>query len=42
MNLGLISFRMDCLDLFAVQGTLKSLLQHHSQKHQLFGAQLSL
>ena len=29
---GLISFRMDCLDLPAVQGTLKSLLQHHSSK----------
>ena len=29
---GLISFRMDLLDLFAVQGTLKSLLQHHSSK----------
>ena len=29
---GLISFRMDCLDLFAVQGSLKSLLQHHSSK----------
>ena len=29
---GLISFRMDCLDLLAVQGTLKSLLQHHSLK----------
>ena len=29
---GLISFRMDCLDLFAVQGTLKSFLQHHSSK----------
>ena len=29
---GLIFFRMDCLDLFAVQGTLKSLLQHHSSK----------
>ena len=29
---GLISFRMDWLDLFAVQGTLKSLLQHHSPK----------
>uniref|UniRef100_A0AC11DLR7 Uncharacterized protein n=2 Tax=Ovis aries TaxID=9940 RepID=A0AC11DLR7_SHEEP len=29
---GLISFRMDCLDLFAVQGTLKSLLQHRSSK----------
>ena len=29
---GLISFRMDCLDLLAVQGTCKSLLQHHSSK----------
>ena len=29
---GLISFRMDWLDLFVVQGTLKSLLQHHSTK----------
>ena len=29
---GLISFRIDCLDLVAVQGTLKSLLQHHSSK----------
>ena len=29
---GLISFRMDCLDLLAVQGTLKSLFQHHSSK----------
>ena len=29
---GLISFRMDWLGLFAVQGTLKSLLQHHSSK----------
>ena len=29
---GLISFRMDCLDLLAVQGTLKSLLQHHRSK----------
>ena len=29
---GLIFFRMDCLDLLAVQGTLKSLLQHHSSK----------
>ena len=29
---GLISFRMDWLDLVAVQGTLKSLLQHHSSK----------
>ena len=39
---GLISFRMDWLDLLAVQGTLKSLLQHHSSKHQFFRAQLSL
>ena len=39
---GLICFRMDWLDLLAVQGTLKSLLQHHSSKHQFFGAQLSL
>ena len=39
---GLISFRMDWLDLLAVQGTFKSLLQHHSsKKHQFFGAQLS-
>ena len=29
---GLISFRVDCLDLLVVQGTLKSLLQHHSSK----------
>ena len=33
---GLISFRMDCLDLLAVQGTLKSLLQHHSSKASIF------
>ena len=32
MNTQLISFRMDWLDLLAVQGTLKSLLQHHSSK----------
>ena len=38
---GLISFRMDWLDLLAVQGTLKSFLQHHNSKHQFFGAQLS-
>ena len=38
---GLISFRMDWLDLLAVQGTLKSLLQHHSSK-AFFGAQLSV
>ena len=31
-HLGLISFRMDWLDILAVQGTLKSLLQHHSSK----------
>ena len=31
-NSGLISFRMDWLDLLAVQGTLKSLFQHHSSK----------
>ena len=37
---GLIPFRMDWLDLLAVQGTLKSLL-HTVQKHQFFGAQLS-
>ena len=45
---GLISFRMDWLDLFAVQGTLKSLLQHHSSKASIlwlstfFIVQLSL
>ena len=33
---GLIFFRMDCLDLLAVQGTLKSLLQHHSSKASIF------
>ena len=44
---GLISFRMDWLDVLAVQGTLKSLLQHHSSKASLlwhsafFTAQLS-
>ena len=44
---GLISFRMDWLDLLAVQGTLKSLLQHHSLKASIclclafFRAQLS-
>ena len=42
-HLGLISFRMDWLDLLAVQGTLTSLLQHHSSKaSQFFGNQLSL
>ena len=43
---GLISFRMDWFDLLAVQGTLKSLLQHHSSKTSIqpsafFGVQLS-
>ena len=33
---GLISFRMDWLDLLAVQGTLKSLFQHHSSKASIF------
>ena len=33
---GLISFRMDWLDLLAVQQTLKSLLQHHSSKASIF------
>ena len=33
---GLISFRMDWLDLLAVQGTLKSFLQHHSSKASFF------
>ena len=33
---GLISFRMDWLDLLTVQGTLKSLLQHHSSKASFF------
>ena len=37
---GLISFMMDWLDLLAVQGTLKSLLQHHSSMHQFFCTQL--
>ena len=35
---GLISFRMDWLDLIAVQGTLKSLLQHHSSKTSILWA----
>ena len=33
---GLISFRMDLMDLLAVQGTLKSILQHHSSKASIF------
>ena len=47
-HLGLLSFRMDWLDLHAVQGTLKSLLQHHTSKASIlqcsafFTVQLSL
>ena len=37
---GLISFRMDWLDLLAVPGTLRSLLQHHSSKASILGTQL--
>ena len=40
--LGLISFRIDWLDILAVQGTLKSLPNTTVQKHQFFNAQLSL
>ena len=39
---GLISFRMDWLDLLAGQGTLMSLLQYHSSKASFFGTHLSL
>ena len=39
---GLISFRIYWFDFLAIQGTLKSLLQHHISKHQFFGTQLSL
>ena len=39
---GLSSFTMDWLDLLVVQGILKSLLQHHSSKHQFFSVRLSL
>ena len=39
---GLMSFRMDWLDIFAVQETLKSLLRHHSSKASVLWAQLSL
>ena len=39
---GLISFRIDWLDLLVVQGPLKSLLQHHSSKASIFSAQPSL
>ena len=37
---GLVSFRMDWLDLLAVQGTLKSLLQHHSSKASILQQQV--
>ena len=40
--LGLISFRIDWFDILVVQGTLKSLLQHHSSKASSFGAQPAL
>ena len=39
---GMISFRINGIYLLAVQGTLKSLLQHHSSKHHFFGTQLSV
>ena len=39
---GLSSFRMDWVDLLAVQGTLNSIIQTTVQKHQFFGTQLSL
>ena len=39
---GLISFRIDWFDLLSVQGTFKSLLQHHIRKHQSFSIQPSL
>ena len=39
---GLISFMIDWFDLLSIQGTLKSILQHHSWKHQFFGTQPSL
>ena len=39
---GLISFRIDWFDLFAIQGTLKSFLQHHSSKASFFSSQSSL
>ena len=39
---GFYSFRIDQFDFLAVQGTLKSLLQHHNSKHHFFGTQASL
>ena len=38
--LGLISFKIDWFDFLAVQGNLKSFVQHHSSKYQFSGAQL--
>ena len=40
--LRLFSFKIDWLDLLVVQGTLKSLIQHHSLKYQFFGSQSCL
>ena len=42
MNIQVDFLWIDWLDLLAVQGILKSLLQHHSLKHQFFGTQPSL
>ena len=39
---GMISFRVDWLDLLAVQGTLQSLLEHQIQKHQFFSTHVAL
>ena len=39
---GVRSCKMDWFDLLAIQGTLKTFLQHHSAKHQFFGVQPSL
>ena len=41
-HLGLISFRVDCLDLLEVQGTLRIFCNTTVQRHQFFGVQLSL
>ena len=42
VSAGLISFRIDWFDLFAVQGTLKGLLQHHSLKAPIISAMINL
>ena len=39
---GLVSFKIDWFDLLAIQGSLKSLLQHHNLKASIFGIQISL